>query len=111
MTEHMPVRIQMRRTKGWRKPDGVIYCGRPSKWGNPFRVGKNCVTAQRAIDLFTVKIRLPGAPLFYGLFNEHFDRIRADIEELRGHDLGCWCPLDQPCHADILLKLANKETK
>lgn len=29
------------------------------------------------------------------------------LAELRGHDLGCWCPLDQPCHADVLLELAN----
>jgi hypothetical protein len=33
------------------------------------------------------------------------DRARA---ELRGHDLACWCPLDQPCHADVLLELANE---
>ena len=31
---------------------------------------------------------------------------RPDLDPLRGHDLACWCPLDQPCHADILLKLA-----
>jgi len=32
---------------------------------------------------------------------------RPDLESLRGHDLVCWCPLDQPCHADVLLELAN----
>ena len=32
------------------------------------------------------------------------DRIKA---ELRGRDLCCWCPLDQPCHADVLLEIAN----
>ena len=31
----------------------------------------------------------------------------ARIAELRGRDLACWCPLDQPCHADVLLELAN----
>lgn len=34
-------------------------------------------------------------------------RITGDLQELRGHDLCCWCPLDQPCHADVLLELAN----
>ncbi|MBO0882015.1 MAG: DUF4326 domain-containing protein, partial [Mycobacterium sp.] len=33
------------------------------------------------------------------------DQIRA---ELRGHDLACWCPLEQPCHADVLLAIANR---
>jgi Domain of unknown function (DUF4326) len=35
-----PKRIQQRRTKGWRKPDGAISVGRPHKWGNPFEVGE-----------------------------------------------------------------------
>jgi hypothetical protein len=30
------------------------------------------------------------------------------FEPLRGRDLACWCPLDQPCHADVLLELANR---
>ncbi|SII07108.1 Uncharacterised protein [Mycobacteroides abscessus subsp. abscessus] len=33
--------------------------------------------------------------------------IRDRMTELAGHDLACWCPLDQPCHADVLLELAN----
>lgn len=33
---------------------------------------------------------------------------RQDLEELRGKDLACWCALDQPCHADVLLELANR---
>ncbi len=32
------------------------------------------------------------------------EEIRA---ELRGKDLACWCPLDGPCHADVLLEIAN----
>ena len=36
----MPERIQLRRTKGWRKPEGAIVVARPSKWGNPYPVGK-----------------------------------------------------------------------
>ena len=39
------------------------------------------------------------------------ERILAELPELRGHDLACWCPLDQPCHADVLLELANSEVR
>jgi hypothetical protein len=41
----MPERIQLRRTKGWRKPEGAIVVSRPSKWGNPFRVCGGCTVA------------------------------------------------------------------
>ncbi len=34
-------------------------------------------------------------------------KARDDLAELRGKNLACWCPLDQPCHADVLLELAN----
>lgn len=34
----MPQRSQRRRVKGWRMPEGAVYVGRGSKWGNPFRV-------------------------------------------------------------------------
>ena len=85
-------RVQLRRTKGWRKPEGVIVVARPSRWGNPFRIGADgdreaCVArfaaALRAGELgFTV----------------------ADVRRrLAGRDLACWCPLDVPCHADVLL--------
>ena len=32
------------------------------------------------------------------------ERLRAEVA---GRDLACWCPLDSPCHADVLLELAN----
>lgn len=35
------------------------------------------------------------------------DPVVFDLSELRGKDLACWCPLDQPCHADVLLEIAN----
>jgi hypothetical protein len=40
-------------------------------------------------------------------FHVHMFR-QWDLTELAGHDLACWCPLDQPCHADVLLELANR---
>jgi hypothetical protein len=96
----MPKRIQMTRRKGgWRKdhPDAVIVA-RPSKWGNPFRVGDAGIkTRQDAVDRFKRRF-----PFFATSYSAEM------IRELRGKDLACWCPLDQPCHADVLLELANR---
>jgi len=72
----------------------VIYVGRPTKWGNPFIIGKHG-TREQVIELYRK-----------WLTTNKF--LMADLIELRGHDLECWCaPL--PCHADVLLELANKE--
>lgn len=111
-----PQRIQMRRTKGWRKPEGAVYVGRPSKWGNPFVVHPggwggcdrhdfNCVMSSwDAVTKYRHSILWPigGQPRV-----PTPDYIR---QQLRGRDLACWCPLDQPCHADVLLELANEES-
>lgn len=115
-----PQRIQLRRTKGWRKPQDAIVVARPSKWGNPFRPVRQPDGMWIAAD--DNGVEYPG----YGPFNTRkaaltdclrlfveleigygFLSDRADVTELRGHDLACWCPLDQPCHADVLLKVAN----
>ena len=81
----MPTRIQRKRTKGWRKPAGAIYVGRPSQWGNPFK------TAQEYRD----KV-LPLLP-------------PALLSPLKGKDLLCWCSLDAECHADVLMEAANAD--
>lgn len=124
-----PKRIQMSRQHPWRadNPDAVIVA-RPSKWGNPFRVmtGRCTISGfcwgvmlgdevlfdhldtqaagrERAVEMFSLHI----GPL--GLIewdDATWERMRA---ELGGRDLACWCPLDQPCHADVLLEIANGE--
>lgn len=92
-----PRRIQRKRAKGWKMPKGAVYVGRPTKWGNTRRIGKDgtaeeCVAAYRRI--------IDG--------NVWTSPNNRDIKaELRGRDLCCWCPLDQPCHADFLLEIAN----
>lgn len=110
----MPERIQLRRVKGWRKPPGAIVVARPSRWGNPN-------VLERHDQGWSVR------NLRSGLATAHFpeaearrfavDAYRAqltdaDVEDacrvLAGHDLACWCPLDQPCHADVLLAVANR---
>jgi len=90
----MPKRIQRKRARGWKMQDQsnreVVYVGRPTKWGNPFK-GTWAVDQFRAWAVLKVQEE-PGW-----------------LEPLRGKDLACWCPLDQPCHADVLLELANEK--
>jgi hypothetical protein len=103
-----PVRIQRKRTKGWRMPPNTVFVGRPTQWGNPAVVGEphpmcnqaeidsghECakpLTAAEAVEVFRA---LP--------FTDD------DLAPLRGKNLACFCALDQPCHADVLLELANR---
>ena len=74
-------------------PPGAVYVGRPTKWGNPFTIGRYGVFS--AVGAYAAKIKNDRL-----LFN-------AARRELRGKDLACFCPLDQPCHADVLLEIAN----
>lgn len=154
----MPQRIQLSRRKGWRKPEGAIVVARPSRWGNPFRVGEERLRFPRVdgTEAWEQEGRIgypPGQPAAF----HHPDKVTTDGREhyrvtwheirlatadevvqmyrqnitggpglieppgrcrrapslaevrahLAGHDLACWCPLDQPCHADVLLELAN----
>lgn len=96
----MPQRIQLRRTKGWRKPECAVSVARFGRWGNPFRVGSPGVPDAAA------------AVRVYRDYANHAVGLKADARrELAGRDLACWCPLDQPCHADVLLEIANTPTK
>lgn len=96
-----PRRIQLRRTKGWRKPAGVIVCSRPGRYGNPYR-GPDAVEQFRAE--LTACIDDPyGAPHPIEIRN-----IAESIDDLRGHDLACWCGLDKECHVDVLIEAANR---
>lgn len=114
-----PKRIQRKRTKGWRMPEGAIYVGRPGVWGNHFllhKVAKDwyCVTDQGAPVKGTYGTRRQAAKHAVSLFAE-YDLLAAGPTSrqairraLAGKDLACWCPLDQPCHADVLLEIANR---
>jgi hypothetical protein len=118
----MPQRIQRQRTKGWRMPEGTLYVGRNTRWGNPLL--PQMWGLQRTIDVYRDMVLGIWNPdhfsdcddqdyaIVYQLVSNWKDRIdghplEAARFELRGHNLACWCPLDQPCHADVLLALAN----
>ncbi len=97
-------RIQRKRTRGWKMPPGAIYVGRPSKWQNPFRIGRDG-DATQCVERFREMIA----------GNIWTEPNKQQIQrELRGKDLACWCPLTDrdgnpvPCHADVLLWLANE---
>ena len=106
-----PKRIQLRRTKGWRMPVTAVKVDRSTKWGNPFVVGEDGTRAE-CVALFRQLLtedKVPPAMPFAKRLRTQDARayIRAHLDQLRGHDLACWCSLDQPCHADVLLDLAN----
>lgn len=105
----MPKRIQRKRTKGWKMPDGAVYVGRPTKHGNPF-VASAMESPEVAVDNYRRWIAARDAGLKRS-GKKYFDGpYSVDIRrELRGKDLACWCPLDQPCHVDFLLEIANLE--
>jgi Domain of unknown function (DUF4326) len=90
------VRVQLRRSKGWRKPPGAVVVSRPSRWGNPYRVG---VDGNRAQCAYRYRTALEMDELPFSA-----DDVRR---ELAGADLACWCPPGEPCHADVLLEVAN----
>lgn len=95
-----PVRIQRRRTRGWKMPPNTVYVGRPTKWGNPVRVrkGSHILTAENAKECYRIWItKTEGRSIGY----------QAGFE-LRGKNLACWCKPGEPCHADVLLEIANQ---
>ena len=87
--------MQRSRRKGSRLPSGTVVVTRPTKWGNPhpLELGRAEAVARYRDDLLA-------------------DRLAISVDdvkrELRGRDLACYCPLDQPCHADVLLTIANE---
>lgn len=93
-----PRRIQLSRRKGWRKPGNTVVVARPSKWGNPFLVN-HYLSAEQAVAAYRLY-----------LFT---DQVGAFTREgarrcLRGKNLACWCKPGAPCHADVLLEVANR---
>lgn len=111
-------RIQRKRTKGWKMTENTKYVGRPTKWGNPFRV--EYLGAEEAVKRYKECI-LNNAMCYYYLdeieASIQFDRFKwmgENLEQLRGLDLACFCSLVNkkeeytPCHADVLIELCQQ---
>jgi hypothetical protein len=83
-------------------PADAVYVGRPTKWGNPFKIGDRSPLGEK----HPVLDRAGVIRWYRGWFASNSDLVEAAKRELRGKDLVCWCaPL--PCHADVLLEIAN----
>jgi hypothetical protein len=104
-------------------PESAVYVGRPTRWGNPYRWsdypaysdGRDYLDDEPYRVYFSPEQRRTWAitDFAYQYLNPIWphkdapsrDEIRA---ELAGKDLVCWCAESQPCHADVLLKIANE---
>ena len=133
-----PERVQLRRTKGWRMPPNTVVVARPSRWGNWWAIRTPAELMPRcSTDTSPVVVRLDTNGNWQYPVLGGFDtvaearafavalhrrsmlgtRVVLDglidhelyLAPLRGKNLACWCPLDQPCHADVLLELANED--
>ena len=119
--EWQPIRVQLRRTKGWRMPPNTKSVTRPGRFGNPFFVGGyhkigggsggfaylTCCHPEYADASFRHVYNNEQAVGMFREYRAKYPLPQCDALALRGKNLACWCPLDQPCHADVLLELAN----
>lgn len=113
-----PRRIQRMRTKGAKMPEGAVYVGRPGIFGNPWTVKDavasgffkpGCEAAQLVREFRRWLVDpIPGTR--HDNLTERRAKLLAALPSLRGKDLACWCPTGSPCHADVLLELANSVT-
>lgn len=73
-------------------PPNTVYVGRPTKWGNPYKV----TSEEQRVEAIRMYERYVQNEL---IDNPHF------LDELKGKDLACWCPLKKACHVDVLLAI------
>ena len=105
----MPERVQLSRRAGWRMPANTVKVSRPGKFGNPFPVdgegpmGRIAPDQEGAVGFFRQMLADPEMRAAAGYPSD--DEIRS---ALRGKNLACWCRPGTPCHADVLIEVANK---
>jgi hypothetical protein len=91
-------RMQRKRKKGWKMPPNTVYVGRATRWGNPYKVGPG-MELSRSLELY----------------REHLEREvkngNLKLDDLHGKNLACWCSLNKPCHADILIAALKRAEK
>ena len=99
----MPDRVQRKRTKGWQMPENTIYVGRPTRWGNPWQSARDgsYMAPDQSVHLYRQS--------WIKFIADEPDALPRLQRNLGGKNLACWCSLDAPCHADVLLELANSE--
>lgn len=119
----MPIRVQRKRTKGWKMPENTVSVTRPGKWGNPYKVGGSLLDVpflvlkkaeltddEAEAGIITAEISVT---LYRTWLHKHYEGMQIlakAIAWLPNKNLACFCPLDKPCHADVLLQIANTPT-
>ncbi|GIX10328.1 MAG: hypothetical protein KatS3mg116_2038 [Elioraea sp.] len=114
-----PGRVQLRRVRGWRLPPDTVQVDRATRWGNPFRCDNpaDAVAAYRAWLAGDADglMRLAGEACGFAVVGfsgaAARQRILCGLPKLRGRRLACWCSPDSPCHADVLLELADADSE
>ena len=100
LLSEMPKRVQRKRIRGWRMPPNTVYVGRGTTWGPPW------VRADFSWATDPARARVEA---YRDYIVRRLRRNPNLLLALRGKHLACWCPLDQPCHAEVLLELANRD--
>lgn len=132
-----PVRITLSRRKGFRLQEesrainglDAVVCARPGPLGNPFMsapdlprstafeaamfrdwmievLGATKLETKRQAEFLKFVRSMSGGGADY--LRARAERVRAALPMIRGKNLACWCKQGQPCHADVLLEIANK---
>lgn len=113
-----PRRLHRTRRKNRTTPPGAVYVGRPTLWANPFS-DRNRIGHKRSVILYAAWLRgecSPGVLRAAGFSRAEaatLERRRRlvlqRLPRLTGRNLQCWCPTTSDwCHADVLIKLANR---
>jgi hypothetical protein len=105
MTSH-PLRIQRKRTSGFRLPAGTICVTRPGRFGSPFESAASFAVWLETGDVASDLLK-PMTPEELG---ERRRWILANLDSLRGRTIACFCPPEKQCHADVLATLANEKS-
>lgn len=106
----MPIRVQLSRRPGWRMPPNTIKVSRPAAWGNPYIIGVHGTRA-RCVELFEHLMRghvCITCGIEPGVQERYLRHAKDRIHSLKGKNLACWCSLNGPCHADVLMEIANR---
>jgi hypothetical protein len=111
-----PIRVQRKRAKGYKLPENTISVTRPSKWGNPFKIGDEIPENWLSNEIkFNEPLIKPDKSIIldrenciniYRKWVTETD-LSKDLHELKGKNLACFCNLSDKCHVDVLLELAN----
>ncbi|PHN06966.1 DUF4326 domain-containing protein [Flavilitoribacter nigricans] len=105
-----PKRIQRKRVRGWKMPANAVSVTRPGRFGNPFPAEK--FGRERSIEMFRDLLNGKWYSDMHPYGNEYINKHGLPSHKLikaflGGKDLACWCKEGDPCHADVLIEIAN----